>query len=40
MFVDPYHDFNPEEGDSTFLRNAGELLHDYMASHARRQSPL
>jgi hypothetical protein len=30
-----YHVVNPKNGDSTFLRNVGELLPGYMASHPR-----
>jgi hypothetical protein len=26
--------FNPEDGDSAFLRNIGELLLDHMVSHS------
>jgi hypothetical protein len=29
--------FDPEDGDSTFLRNVGKLLPDYMSSHPRTQ---
>jgi hypothetical protein len=29
--------FNPETGSSTFLRNCGEILLDYTASHPRTQ---
>lgn len=29
--------FDPEDGSSTFIRNVGELLSDYMAENSRHQ---
>jgi hypothetical protein len=28
--------FDPEDGDNKFLRNVGELIQDYTASHHKR----
>jgi hypothetical protein len=30
--------FKPKDGDSTFLRNVGELVWNYMTSHLRRSA--
>jgi hypothetical protein len=29
--------FDPEDGDSKFLRNVGEYISDYTATHPRRK---